>query len=113
MFEIKQIDSLSWPVKVNVPADDGSNGTVEGEFKARFKYLPTPEFQALLTNLADANGEPLVKAYILGWDDLADSVGKPLPFNEKNLNKVLQIPYMLAGLNKAFIDCQMGRATKN
>ena len=112
MFVIKEPDSISWPVKVNVPTDDGEGGTEEGEFLMRFKYLPVPELNAVLSKLAVATDAATVKEYVIGWDGLATADGT-LVFSQENLDRIMTISYMLVGINKAFIDCQMGRATKN
>lgn len=113
MFEIKEIDSLAYPVKIKVPNDDGEGGTEEAEFQMRFKYLPVPELNKVLTDLAVAAEAATIKPYIMGWDGLADREGKTFAFTPENLDHLMTINYMLVGINKAFIDCQMGRAAKN
>lgn len=113
MFSIKEPDSLSWPVKVNVPTDDGEGGTEEAEFQMRFKYLPVPELNQVLSKLAVASDAATVKEYIIGWDGLADQDGKTLVFSPENLDRIMRISYMLVGINRSFIDCQMGRISKN
>lgn len=112
MFEIKHIDSLLWPVKLSIPSDDGG-APEQAEFKVRFKYLPVPKFNEVLDKLAESNGEPLIKEFILGWDGLADKEGNTFGFSPENLDYIMTIPYILIGINRAFIDCQMGRSAKN
>ncbi len=63
-LQIRQKESVVWPVSVNIPADGGA--LEEHNFFARFKRLSEKEFDAA----AKEGQTPLLKTVVLEWEKL-------------------------------------------
>lgn len=111
MFKVVKPDSVLWPVKVLVPKDGG--GTEEGDFNVRFKFLGVDKLNTALALIATSKTVDEVAAYILDWDGLVDEGNNALVYSKEILPFVVDIPYMIKGINKAFIELHTDPERKN
>lgn len=112
MFKVIKPDSLSWPVDVDVPVDDGAGGSEKQTFTMRFKYLDVPELNQALAKITVSPSANTVRDYVIGWDGIANEDGT-LVYSPENLDALLLIPFMTIAINRAFMECQTGRERKN
>lgn len=106
MFKIEKPKDIAWPITVSTPRDGGS--TAKATFTGRFRVMPSTEFNAIYSN--GGTDEDLVRNVLTGWnDDLCDESGNPLAFNEENLNMIVSIPYVRAGIIAAYLELSGGK----
>lgn len=114
MFRVEDIKELLWPVEINVPRNDGSGESDPHQIKVRYRYLPTDDYQkALDTVLNSKTGNRDFRDYVLGWEDVADANGKPMPFNKANLKRVMSHRWIAQAINTGFRHCQDAGLIKN
>ncbi len=109
MFKISKKTTFTWPVTVQVPQDGGVFKPYE--FIAEFKMQTQSEIDALL-ELSKANDKDMLKAVLVGWDQVQDSDGNPLPFSEESLSTLTDITYVRTGLVKSFFEAVSGNKAK-
>ena len=109
MLKIIKRESILWPVKVNVPRDEGPK-TDEHVIKIRYRLLSMEELKSLRNS--DETAIEYVKNNILGWEDIADESG-PLEFNRTNLDMVMDIPYLAYAISNTFYEAQRKATEKN
>lgn len=108
MFRIDPKPSYRWPVTVHIPQDGGK--TQEARFWARFRLLSTDAFQAVYAS--GGTDEDLLKQVLVGWEEVADEGGEPLPFNEETRSSLIAIPYVRMALIAAYLEMSQGRAAR-
>lgn len=108
MFKLAAKRVVLWPVTVKAPREDGSGEVDEVGVRLRFELLTTDE----LVRRAEGASEDvaLLKRKIRGWEDIADSDGNPLAFNDANLEAALAIPYVRLAFILALLEASSGRA---
>jgi len=109
MLKIIKRESILWPVKINVPRDEGPT-TDEHVIKIRYKLLSMKEQRAIKES--DQTAIDFVMDNVCGWEDLADESG-PLEFNRTNLEMVMDIPYLAVAIAKTFMEAQRKATEKN
>lgn len=117
-FVLKQSDTYSWPVTFDIPVDGGRHErqTFDGEFKRlpQSKIAPmVAELDRLdsagdLDRLTDMAGEVLV-----GWSGVTDDQGKEVPFSQKALEQLLEVPMLAVMILKAYMESLKGAKRKN
>jgi len=112
MFKVVEITSLLWPVTIIVPREDGSGEHDEHQVKVKYKVYETDGL------LEEVDGQSRVKDLkiidqILGWDDIYEADGSPMPFTKANLKKVFKTPYIARAFIDGFWLCQEGYQGKN
>jgi hypothetical protein len=117
-FVLKQSDTYTWPVAFDVPVDGGRHErqTFDGEFKRLPQSKVGPmvaELQRLedlgdLDRITEIAGEVLV-----GWSGVNDDAGKEIPFSQKALEQLLEVPFLAVAVIKAYMDSLKGAKRKN
>ncbi|MCG9624641.1 hypothetical protein L1D34_07280 [Vibrio mediterranei] len=99
MFKVtKERIIKNWPVDVVVPVDGGK--TQDHPITLNLK----------LTNTVDANKvfmgqEPELKAAVVGWTEIYDGSGDPIPFSAEALENLLQNPHFTQAVVRAYQEC--------
>ena len=108
MFKLVEDLIVTWPVRVDL--GHGDKPVWSEKFNVTFKVLRDSQLQE-----ADAAGgwKPVLRRSIQAWDGIADTDGKPLPFTPENLERVLEIPRVLAALMQGFASAGAGAREKN
>ena len=117
-FVLKQSDTYSWPVSFDVPVDGGRHErqTFDGEFKR----LPQSKIGPMVAELqkVDDLGEleritEIAKDVLVGWSGINDDDGKEMPFSQKALEQLLEVPFLAVAVLKAYVDSIKGAKRKN
>ena len=103
----KKVSSIKWPVTCNLPSDGGK--WVEEKFVAIFRKIGLDE----LTNLSEKGDPTLVKETIEGWEEYKDEEGNDIPFNQDELNLLLDDPHVLRGAVTALVEMTQQAPEKN
>lgn len=111
MFKLSaKPNSVTWPVTVNVPQDGGKIRA--HTFEVRFTLLPQDEIDHAVG--ASRNGDEtddLLNRALIGWTGVKEEDGETdVPFNDETKRQMLAIPYVRAGLLKAFFEATSGKA---
>jgi hypothetical protein len=92
----KKPTSFKWPVIVKDPVDGGD--FEESTFTATFKRMGRAEF----SGLADKGDAALIEKLLLGWSDINDEDGKPVPFTKENLKAQCDDGYWMRAVISAY-----------
>ena len=112
-FVLKQSDTYSWPVSFDIPVDGGRHErqTFDGEFKRLPQSRVAPMVAELdrldaagdLDRLTEMAGEVLV-----GWSGITDDTGKDVPFSQKALEQLLEVPMLAVAILLSYFDSLNG-----
>jgi hypothetical protein len=106
-FIRKKVATYKWPVTIEFPVD---GGLFEREtFDALFKRIGRAEFQKLV----DTGDLELLETVLTGWEGINDESDKPLPYSPSNRRELLDDPYFVKGLIKAYLESLEGAKAKN
>lgn len=105
-FVRRKVKTFNWPVPVEEPADGGV--FTDAAFTATFKRVERSALKAL----ADKPDNDLIKAVLVGWDDIKDEAGKPIPFNEANLADMCEDSDWVRAVITAYNKTYEGKADK-
>ena len=117
-FVLKQSSSYSWPVSFDVPIDGGRHErqTFDGEFKR----LPQSKIGPMVAELGKLEdlGEldritEIASDVLIGWSGINDDDGKEIPFSQKALEQLLEVPFLAVAVLKAYMDSIKGAKRKN
>ena len=112
-FVLKQSDTYSWPVTFDIPIDGGRHErqTFDGEFKR----LPQSRIREIGKLIED--GETLDSAIaaevLVGWSGVTDADGKDVPFSQKALEQLLDVPLLATAIVMAYFASLQGAKRKN
>jgi len=117
-FVLKQSDTYVWPVTFDVPVDGGRHErqTFDGEFKRlpQSKIGPMVAELQKLEDLGDLERFTEIAADLLvGWSGINDDNGKEVPFSQKALERLLEVPFLAVAVLKAYMDSIKGAKRKN
>lgn len=117
-FVLKQSDTYSWPVAFDIPVDGGRHErqTFDGEFKRLPQSRVGPMVAELqqLEDLADLDRvTEIAKEVLVGWSGINGDDGKEIPFSEKALDQLLEVPLLAVSIIKAYMDSIKGAKRKN
>ena len=117
-FVLKQSDTYSWPVTFDVPVDGGRHErqTFDGEFKRlpQSKVGPMVAELQRLEDLGDLERVTEIAGDVLvGWSGVTSDDGKEIPFSQKALEQVLEVPLLAVSVLKAYMDSIKGAKRKN
>lgn len=117
-FVLKQSSSYSWPVSFDVPVDGGRHE--KQTFDGEFKRLPQSKIGPMVAELqkVDDLGEleritEIAKDVLVGWSGINDDDGKEIPFSQKALEQLLEVPFLAVAVLKAYMDSIKGAKRKN
>lgn len=117
-FVLKQSDTYTWPVSFDVPVDGGRHErqTFDGEFKRvpQSKLGPMVAELQKLEDLGELDRITEIAADVLvGWSGISDDTGKEIPFSQKALEQLLEVPFLAVAVLKAYMDSIKGAKRKN
>ena len=117
-FVLKQSDTYSWPVSFDIPADGGRHEkqTFDGEFKRMPQSRVGPMVAELqqIEDLADLERiTEIAKEVLIGWSGIIDDDGKEIPYSEKALAQLLEVPLLAVSIIKSYMDSIKGAKRKN
>jgi len=84
MFKITPNPTFETNVLLSLPG-----GYEVGEIKVNFKYFKPAELEDFLSKNGDKSPAEVLKQIITGWDDVKDTEGNNVPFNNQNLDMLL------------------------
>ena len=112
MFKLVENLEYDWPVQVRVPADGGKHKLQK--FTAKFRAIGQDRTNELMESAGLKVDEVLLREVLVGWgDDVGDSQGKAIAFDDDARDRLLQIPYVRTALAKAYNDSVSGIRAKN
>ena len=117
-FVLKQSDAYSWPVSFDVPTDGGRHErqTFDGEFKRLPQSRVGPMVAELqqIEDLTDLERiTEIAKEILIGWSGIVDNEGKEIPYSEKALVQLLEVPLLAVSIIKYYMDSIKGAKLKN
>jgi hypothetical protein len=117
-FVLKQSDTYSWPVAFDTPVDGGRHErqTFDGEFKRLPQSRIGPMVAELqqLEDLGDLDRiTELAKEVLVGWSGVTADDGKEIPYSEKAVGQLLEVPLLAVSIIKAYMDSIKGAKRKN
>lgn len=117
-FVLSQSDSYSWPVSFDVPTDGGRHElqTFDGQFKRLPQSWIGPIVAELqqIEDLADLERiTEIAKEILIGWAGVTSDDGAEIPYSERALNQLLEVPLLAVAIVKAYMDSIKGAKRKN
>ena len=105
-FKYTKVTSYKWPVTVELP----DNGQYKKEtFTAIFKRVGRKAFE----DLDDARTAELMDEVLLGWEDVVDDEGTPIPITEDMKVVSMDDTYFVRGVMEAYLTSLQGAKAKN
>jgi hypothetical protein len=99
-FVLNQSATYTWPVKITLAISGGKREV--STFDAEFKRLPQTRINEIMHLIREQEvgrrqedlmwDTDVCRELLSGWDGVNDDDGKPVPFSEGSLNKLLDIP---------------------
>lgn len=108
MFKIAQSRTHTSPVLFKIPADGGTYQS--NSFMVEFKRLSVAEMKQLPQEGTDAD---IARRVVVGWNEVEDANGQPLPFSSDALEKLLDIVGVAPAIVRTFFECVSGAQEKN
>ena len=103
----KKIAEYDWQVTVETP----DKGKFKQEtFTAKFKNIGRKAFAKLVEEQDD---EDFVKSVLVGWSGIKDEEGNDVPFDEDNLEAVMENHYIVQAIIVAYGESMKGASEKN
>jgi hypothetical protein len=117
-FVLKQSETYTWPVVFDVPIDGGRHErqTFDGEFKRlpQSKIGPMVAELQRLEDLGDLERiTEIAGDVVVGWSGINDDQGNEIPFSQKALQQLLEVPFLAVAVLKAYMDSIKGAKRKN
>lgn len=110
MFRLEKIESVLWPVHVEIPHD---GGTVEkAKFHVRWKIYDRDELGVVSARAKD-DAEFMAETMTGFGNDVYAADGTLLPFTPESRDRMVRIPYVHAALIRSFYAAQRGVIEKN
>ena len=103
----KKIAEYDWQVTVETP----DKGKFKQEtFTAKFKNIGRKAFAKLVEEQDD---EDFVKSVLVGWSGIKDEEGNDVPFDDDNLEAVMENHYIVQAIIVAYGESMKGASEKN
>ena len=117
-FVLKQSDNYVWPVTFDIPVDGGRHErqTFDGEFKRLPQSQVGPMVAELtkLEYLGDLDRiTEIARELLVGWSGVTGDDGKEVPYSQKALDQLLEVPFLAVAVLKAYMDSIKGAKRKN
>lgn len=118
MFVLTEKRRYRWPVTVRLPGAEP--GTIEEQtFVALFEAPHRDDALAELEAISKLNGRDqedallaAVLSRVVGWEDVTDAAGSPVPFEPQRLRRAAQEPWFRAALDAAYRQSLNGEAAR-
>lgn len=113
MFIISQKATYSWPVAVEFPTDGGKTErqTFDAEFK-RLSQTRINEIRALIEK-GEITDSELARDVLAGWSGVNDANGDAVPFSERALDQLMDVPLVASAVVLAWLGSLTGIKRKN
>jgi hypothetical protein len=112
-FVLKQSDTYSWPVAFDLPVDGGRHErqTFDGEFKR----LPQSRIREIGQQIeaGEIIDGAIAAEVLVGWSGVTDGDGNDVPFSQKALDQMLDIPLLATAVVMAYFESLQGAKRKN
>lgn len=111
-FVLTQSTSYTWPVTVEFPVDGGR--TEKATFDAEFRRLPQSRLKEIAQSI-DANeitDVDIATEVLVDWSGVTDGSSE-IPFSDKALRQLLDIPMVATAIVVAFFSSVNGAKRKN
>ena len=112
-FILKQSDTYVWPVTFDIPVDGGRHE--KQTFDVQFKRMPQKWIRDIAKKI-DADevlDVDVAREVVLGWSGITDDAGKEVPFSQKALDQVLDVPTLASAMVLAYFNSVAGVKVKN
>lgn len=112
-FVLKQSDTYAWPVTFDIPVDGGRHE--KQTFDVQFKRMPQKWIRDIAKKI-DADevfDVDVAREVVLGWSGITDDAGKEVPFSQKALDQVLDVPTLASAMVLAYFNSVAGVKAKN
>jgi hypothetical protein len=112
-FVLKQSDTFSWPVTFDLPVDGGLYETQT--FDAQLKRMPQSWIREIAKKIDadEVTDTEVAKEILSGWAGITDESDKEIPFSQKTLEQLLDIPTLSGSVVLAFFKATAGVKEKN
>lgn len=112
-FVLKQSDTYSWPVSFDIPVDGGrfQRVTFDGVFK-RVSQSRLREIGQLIQDEQITEAE-VATEILVGWSGITDDDGKEMPFSQKALAQLLDVPMLAGVIATTYLESHQGARRKN
>lgn len=116
-FVLKQSETFVWPVTFEIPNEcRHEKQTFDGEFK-RLPQSKVGQMVAELNRFDEVgdldNITEMARDVLVGWSGVQDGKGNEIPFSQKALNEMLEIPLLAASILRTYFDSIKGGKRKN
>ena len=112
-FVLKQSDTYAWPVAFDIPVDGGRHQ--RETFDGQFKRLPQSRILAIgkEIELGEITDIELAREVLVGWAGVTDDATKEIPFSQKALEQLLDVPMLATAIVTAYFESLKGAKRKN
>lgn len=112
-FVLKQSDSYVWPVAVERPVDGGRHE--KSTFDVEFKRVSQTRVNELVGGGAEGtlSDRSVCEELVLGFKGVTTENGDELPFSQKNLGHLLDVPGIERAIVMAWVESLSGAKRKN
>jgi hypothetical protein len=112
-FVLKQSDSYSWPVTFELPVDGGRHE--KQSFDVQFKRMPQKWIRDIAKKIdtEEVIDVDVAREIVTGWSGVTDDDGKEVPFSQKALDQLLDVPTLAGELVMAYFKATAGAKAKN
>jgi glyoxylate carboligase len=112
-FVLKQSDTFSWPVTFDLPVDGGLHETQT--FDVQFKRMPQKWIREIAKKIdaEKVTDTEVAREILAGWAGIIDDTGKDIPFSQKTLEQILDIPTLSGAVVLAYFKATAGVKEKN
>ncbi len=109
MFKLTSNPTFKRDVTISVPVDGGFR---EETFEATFRVLPISQFKEFDVGTLEGQ-ETFLRKVIAGLAGITDDAGKPVPYNDKLRDEMIDFSFIRSPLMKAYEQGIMGAREKN
>jgi hypothetical protein len=112
-FVLKQSDTYAWPVSFDLPVDGGRHQ--RETFDGQFKRLPQSRILAIGKEIeaGEITDIELAREVLVGWAGVTDDAAKEIPFSQKALEQLLDVPMLATAIVTAYFESLKGAKRKN
>ena len=112
-FVLTQSETYTWPVSFEFPSDGGR--FERQAFDAEFNRLPQSRIREIgeLIDSGEVTDASVAAEVLVGWSGVNDSNGDPIPFSQKALEQMLDVPMLAAAIVLAYFNSLSGAKRKN
>jgi hypothetical protein len=112
-FTLKQTNSYSWPVSVEIPVDNGRHE--RSTFDAEFKRIPQTRIKEFGEELdaGTISESDICREVLIGWKGITDDDGKEVKFTQSNFEQLVDVPMVAMAVATSFFNSLAGVKRKN